>query len=379
MKILTITCHRVFNHGASLQQFALLHHLQSLGHDVQTINYQPDYLANHYKYTGVPSEKFKKNIILRLLYIVAKFPERFANRKRREAFDIFEKNNIPQTKKLFVNNEELKRDIPNADAYICGSDQIWNTLFENGKDPAFYLDFVPQNKLKISYAASFATEKISDDIKHFIKEKVKAIDFISVRETSGLNILHNIGIERVTHVVDPVFLLSKEEWKKKFITTEEQENPYVLVYDFDNNPLIKEYALYLKKEKGFDIIALSPRIKYADRYYWSIGPEKFLNLLYKSSFVLANSFHATAFSFIFEKQCLIFNRTTGINTRMGDFLQEYGLSERMVMNFNKKIIDSIIDFSEIRPKLETNISKSKSFLNKALQYEIASTDFVNKY
>lgn len=369
LKINTITCHRVFNHGASLQQFALLHHLRSLGHEVQTINYQPDYLADHYRYSGVPSEKFKKNIILRWLYIVAKFPERFANRKRRKAFDAFERDHIPQTKKCYTSNIELKNDLPPADAYICGSDQIWNTLFENGKDPAFYLDFVTKDKLKISYAASFATEKILDDIKEFVRKNVNSINYISVRETSGVKILNDLGIENVTHVVDPVFLLSKDDWMKKFITIEKQETPFVLVYDFDNNPLIKEYALFLKKEKGFDIVALSPRIKYADRFYWSIGPEKFINLLYNSSFVLANSFHATAFSFIFEKQCLIFNRTTGINTRMRDFLEEYGLSKRMVSDFDKNMVDNMIDFSEIKPKLEIKILKSKSFLNKALQYE----------
>jgi len=369
MKINTITCHRVFNHGASLQQLALLHHLQSLGHNVQTINYQPNYLADHYRYTGVPSPKFKNNVIFRLLYIVAKFPERLNNRKRREAFDAFEKKYIPQTKKLYRTNEQLKDNLPEADAYICGSDQIWNTLFENGKDPAFYLDFVPNNKLKISYAASFATENINNDIKNFVEEKVKAIDCISVRESSGLKILENLGIENVTHVTDPVFLLSKEDWEKKFITKEIENKHYILVYDFDNNPLIKEYALYLKEKKGFEIVALSPKIKYADRYYWSIGPDKFLNLLHKSSFVLANSFHATAFSFIFEKQCLIFNRNTGINTRMRDFLQEYGLLKRMVLDFNENIIDDIIDYSEIKPQLQKNILKSKSFLNQSLQHE----------
>lgn len=369
MKVLTITCHNVYNHGASLQQFALIHYVQSLGHMVETINYQPAYLADNYRYLGVPSKKFQKNIILKGLYIIAKFPTRFSTRKRRMAFNEFDEKYIPQTKQLYKDNQSLKNNIPLADVYICGSDQIWNTLFENGKDPAFYLDFVPKEKLTISYAASFATENIAENLKGFVKEKINAIDCISVRESSGVRILNDLEVENVTHVLDPVFLLSKEEWLKKFSVNTNSGNPYVLVYDFDNNPLIEQYAKFLKEKKGYKIIALSHRITYADEVFWSIGPDQFLNLMAGSAWVLANSFHATAFSVIFEKQFLIFNRTTGINTRMQDFLAEFGLSERMVSNFDESLMNSVIDFSSIKVKLENKISESKSFLNKALHYE----------
>lgn len=368
-KILTITCHRVFNHGASLQQFALVEYLRSLDYQVETINYQPHYLADNYRYLGVPNDKFRKNAILKMIYILAKLPKRFSDRKRRFAFDLFEKQYIPQTKRQYKSNKELKANLPNADIYICGSDQIWNTLFENGKDPTFYLDFVPKEKLKISYAASFATENISENLKDFVKEKVNAIDCISVRESSGVRILTDLGLENVTHVLDPVFLLSKEEWLKKFSVNTNSRNPYVLVYDFDNNPQIKQYAKYLREKKGYKIIALSHRITYADEVFWSIGPDQFLNLMAGSAWVLANSFHATAFSVIFEKQFLIFNRTTGINTRMQDFLVEFGLSERIVSNFDESLMNSVIDFENIKLKLENKISDSKSFLNKALHYE----------
>lgn len=367
--IKTITCHRVFNHGASLQQFALLEYLTSLGHQVETINYQPHYLADNYRYLGVPNDKFRKNAILKMIYILAKLPKRFADRKRRDIFDLFEKQYIPQTKRQYKNNKELKANLPNADIYICGSDQIWNTLFENGKDPAFYLDFVPKEKLTISYAASFATEEIAENLKDFVKEKVNAIDCISVRESSGVRILNDLNVEDVTHVLDPVFLLSKEEWLKKFKVDTNYKKPYVLVYDFDNNPLIEQYAKFLKENKGYKIIALSHRITYADEVFWSIGPDQFLHLMAESTWVLANSFHATAFSVIFEKQFLIFNRTTGINTRMQDFLGEFELSERMVSVFDKSLINNAIDFSNIKLKLENKISDSKSFLNKALHYE----------
>mgnify|MGYP000823702255 CR=1 FL=1 len=45
MKIKTITCHDVYNVGASLQAYALVTYLRKLGHDAQIIDYKPDYLS----------------------------------------------------------------------------------------------------------------------------------------------------------------------------------------------------------------------------------------------------------------------------------------------------------------------------------------------
>ncbi|HMM16037.1 MAG TPA: polysaccharide pyruvyl transferase family protein [Petrimonas sp.] len=368
MKILTITCHNVYNHGASLQEFALLDYLSSIGHDAKTINYQPNYLAESYTYTGVPNKKFKKNFILQILYILAKFPQRFADRKRRKSFHEFHDNYIKATSKKYNNNKELKLDLPVADIYICGSDQIWNTVFENGKDPAFYLDFVPENKTKISYAASFATDMVPKELTAFLKSSLSRLQAISVRESSGVKILNELGLNNVSHVVDPVFLLSRDKWEAKFIAQNEYK-PFVFVYDFDNNPLIKKYALYLKEKKGLQIYALSKRIKYADKTFWSIGPDKFLELIYHSSFVLANSFHATAFSCIFEKEFLIFNRNTSINTRMRDFLQEIGLSNRLVDTFDENLVESKITFSEVGKIVNNKIAYSKAFLKESIDNE----------
>ena len=138
-KILTITCHKVYNHGASLQQFALLEYLRLQGFEAQTINYKPYYFHNHFNYFAISNPKFEKNLILRSLYILLKFPSRFAQRKRKVKFDAFENNNFKILAKEYFSNNDLKKDLPQADAYICGSDQIWNSYFENGSVVFFLL------------------------------------------------------------------------------------------------------------------------------------------------------------------------------------------------------------------------------------------------
>ena len=49
MKIKTITCHDVYNYGASLQAYALQQYLIGLGHEVQIIDYFPDYMDVNYR------------------------------------------------------------------------------------------------------------------------------------------------------------------------------------------------------------------------------------------------------------------------------------------------------------------------------------------
>ena len=65
MKICTITCHDVYNVGASLQAYALQTYLKSLGHDVKIIDYKPDYLSKHYRLDVVGNPKYDRRIFWR--------------------------------------------------------------------------------------------------------------------------------------------------------------------------------------------------------------------------------------------------------------------------------------------------------------------------
>ncbi|TXE11660.1 polysaccharide pyruvyl transferase family protein [Seonamhaeicola algicola] len=368
MKIKTITCHEVYNHGASLQEYALLKYLESLGHDSETIHYKPHYLSNHFNFWRISNPRFEKNIFLKAIYLIIKFPERYKMLGRKRNFDAFSKKYIKSTQKLYKNNDELKSDIPEADAYICGSDQIWNSFFENGKDPSFYLDFVPDNKLKISYAASFAIDQLEDSIKPFVKEKVSRLNAISVRESSGLKILEELNIKSAKQVLDPVFLLNHDNWLK-LMAEYKHVKPYIFVYDFDSNPLIKKMANKLKNDHNWDIITVNSNINYADNNFHLEGPDIFLNLVYNASFVISNSFHAVAFSIIFKKDFVVFNRLYKINTRMRDMLNSIDLLDLLMTD--EKMIDvhqiNSINYSNSENKLNKLITSSKEFLTTALK------------
>ncbi len=362
MKIKTITCHEVYNYGATFQEYALLEFLNSQGWEASVLHYKPYYLSGHFNMWSV-SPKFNKPI-LKQLYLLAKLPERLKALKKKKVFDAFHDKYIPTDKKLYKNNQELIQDVPEGDVFICGSDQIWNSFFQNGKDPAFYLNFVPEDKKKISYAASFAIDELEESVKSLVKDNVERMQAVSVRETSGLTILKGLGMDNAVQVLDPVFLLERSHWDKFIFPIKED---FIFIYDFDSNPLIKEIALELKKEKGWKIYSLNQNIDYADENFWLEGPERFLSLVSQSKINLTNSFHSLAFSLIFQQQFVVVNRTEKINTRMRDLLQLVGLEDHLITN--KQEYDGLetINFSKVEEVQEFHRLRSQNFLLKAIQ------------
>lgn len=365
MKIKTITCHDVYNVGASLQAYALAKYLARLGHDVEIIDYKPDYLSNHFPLWGLNNPAYDKPL-LREAYCLAKLPERLRSRfsRRKREFDSFTRNYLPVTAHAYHSNEELKAASLKADVFFAGSDQIWNTFFPNGKDAAFYLDFVPEDCIKASYAASFATETIPDEWMPKLKTWIKRLDHIAVRESSGVDILRQLGIDRAQQVLDPVFLLPQEAWSTLASEWKNPErSPYMLVYDFDRAPEMAVFAKAIAEERQLQIVSVleSPFFR---RNYASEGPLAFLSLIRNAEVVISNSFHATAFSLIFQKQFWVFNRSEGINTRMRDLTKMVGIGDRLIEG--RKSANEKIDYSMIARRLTAEIEKSKQYIDAVL-------------
>lgn len=364
--IKTITCHDVYNHGASLQAYALQRYLISQGYNNEIIDYKPPYLSGHHKLWTISNPLWEKNILRRIVYLMLKLPGRLIALKRKREFDHFKTRYLRLTSKRYTNNTELKMDCPDGDIYIAGSDQIWNTMFENGKDAAFYLDFVPKGKKRISYAASIATEKIQTGYENFVKEKVKSIDFVSVRETSGVKLLIAMGIENVYNVIDPVFLLTKSEWENLILKKFPEK--YILVYDTERNDRLKHVAKRIANRLNLPIYSAgSFPLSYARKNFHHSGPDMFLTLVGNAEYVISNSFHGTAFAMIFHKNFCVVNRSEDINTRMSSLLAILGIENRLVgVDVNIESLINPLDYGKINVSLDAFVKESKNFLRMAI-------------
>lgn len=310
MKICTITCQHAYNYGARLQTYALAHYLHQQGHEVEVIDYRPEYMRGHIDilfWPGISIRMWGK--------LILQLPDRIRAKRRQPYFDRFSKKYIPLTKHIYYSIDELRAAAPEADVYICGSDQIWNTQFRNGTDPAYYLDFGYSEVKRISYAASFATSDVEDSARAFVQTALARLDTISVREHSALAILEKLGYQG-TEVVDPVFLLRRDEWCKIANQSGEGEK-YVLVYDFMNSPTIQKEAERIAHEQKLQIFNIGDRhYRYCDRNYIYAGPETFVALIKNATHVVSNSFHGTAFAMLFGVPYSVLEREDGLNVRM---------------------------------------------------------------
>lgn len=363
MIIRTITCHDVYNYGASLQAYALQAYLEGQGHDVRIIDYKPDYLSGHYRLWALPPAYDKP--LLRYAYLMAKLPGRLLALRRKAAFDRFTASYQKLTRR-YNSNKELAEDPPQADAYIAGSDQIWNTRFPNGKDEAFYLAFAPKSSLRLSYAASFAHASIQPEYTGFVKKELANLNRISVRESSGVKLLASLGYEGI-QVCDPVFLLSASEWMK-VIDQDFAGQLYIVVYDFERSKAVRSLAKRLARLLNCKIYSAGPfAASYANKDFVNHGPSTFVSLIRNAQCVLSNSFHGTAFSLLFNRNFFIIKRADGLNDRMLNVLKHFNIEGRMIdETASDEVLASPIDYAGVKAQLEHDISESKAFLHKAL-------------
>ena len=364
MKINIITCHDVYNYGASLQAYALMTYLSTKGHDTAIIDYKPDYLSHHYE-SGYVDEKNRyyplcqKYKLIKFLYSLRLIPITYATWRRIKPFNTFKKDRLLCTK-CYSSLQSLQNDPPIADLYIAGSDQIWNCNLPNGKDAAFFLNFGTP-KRRISYAASFAMEFIPEQYIDMLNDYLQNLDNISVRESSAVQLLDNIGIKSKL-VVDPVYLLSRQQWsdfagEKTFI-----DGKYILVYNLNhsNSAAIKEEAVKLSKIYGLKIIAIDSSFKcnFSNKNMHNAGPVEFVNLIKHASFMVTDSFHGMSFSLIMHRPFSVWHKHSD-SSRIHDLLKDIGADSCI----NNSITNFDLQWDSVDERLYSKVKDSESFLD----------------
>ena len=367
MKIDLITLHNVKNYGSALQTYATQELLKKFVDEVEIINYsRKDLIDENIVENRIKTSKiFSKNFITRF---IGKIFIGMSAKKQIEVFNEFLNNNINMTKR-YNSYEELEKDVPEADIYCTGSDQVWNSEWNKGIERAFFLDFV-KDKTKISYAASFGKEKLNDEEIEITRNMLQKYKMISVRENSAVDIIHNLGIDNVQQVLDPTLMLNKEQWSELKLDIKYMKK-YILVYQLNtNNPKFDKYVKELSRKKKLPVIRLSNVIyqifKYGKLAYCPKVNE-FLTYFLNAEYIVTDSFHATGFSINFNKKFIcIFPKK--FSTRLQSILELTGLENRKVTDFsNLETIDNEIDWDRVNRIIDRERKKSMDFLAEAIK------------
>lgn len=300
MKVDIITFHFVNNFGGALQAYAMQKALEKYCNaEAEIIDYRNGFilLTDFVRLFPVTVK------VSEIVSGIRTMPDRI---KRIKKFKLFRKEHMQLTKSKYT-QARLRLDPPGADAYICGSDQIWNPFLTFGIRGMYFLDFVKVGK-KISYAPSFGIAVLPAIYKNKVKKYLLSFDNISIRERSGKKLIKKLTGRDAKQLIDPTFLIDVSDWEKVSSNTKKKA-PYMLLYIMQSDPNMYEYAKSLKKRLGLRIVEIS-RYGYnpgfVDETLVNVGPSDFLPLFKNADYICTNSYHGFIFSLIFEKRfCLI--------------------------------------------------------------------------
>lgn len=372
-KIAKLTWLHNGNFGSILQAVALQKFLLDNGYNVTDIDYKPtfkDKIMNWAKSGNSPK------------LFIGKFEAAFKSNNHRNS-ELFEERNrkIESFKKGYLkctkvchNKKQLVEETQSYDIFICGSDQIWSPALFN---PAFYLDFVPNEKIKIAYAPSLGVINTTDRKKEWISKLLRRFNDISVREEEGKAFVKKLIDKDVPVVVDPTMLIDADVWRKYANYEEKFDKPYIFCYILTPNSIYIEAVKKLAKKKKMKVVIV-PSSKgpfgtgFAEKT--DVGPAEWLGLIANAQFICTDSFHGCIFSILFHKEFVLFKRFSdqdkaSENSRIYTLTKMLEIENRIIDTTQIKNIEDFdaIDFDKTDSIIKKSADKSKEWLLQALK------------
>lgn len=373
MKIGIITIQKSeVNYGACLQSYALWKYVNNLGYDCEVIDLSrpchSDYVVS--PSFGEAKLSFKhrlRSLFLKVYYI---FSQPSMTRISKQKYHNFNDKLIYSTRYKSV--ERLYRYPPTYDIAITGSDQVWNPNMPFINEP-YFLTFL-QNCRKISYASSFGITSLPEGVIKDYQKWLSCYSHISTREQSGASIIESLIGKQPHVVVDPVFLLTSDQWRENQISCGGlTSTKYIFLYMLHYDKRLLFHAEKIAELKGLPlyfvlsenlVIETSSAVQLVD-----IGPGEWMWLINNSAITVTNSFHGSAFSVLFDRPLAVFlDKANPTNTRIEGFFSMLGMNKHL-FDIDSSIDYSQIDFqitSQTKLLLEAERGKSIRYLNEAI-------------
>lgn len=381
MKIAIVTLIGEFNYGNLLQSFALQTILQRLGHDVCILNRRDNYPNLKLLFLRVLS--FFNSLLSRYLLkkknllIVNPFAENYSVKNRTDCSNLrsFATEYLNRTKPLRSSDEmvEYAQKVL-IDAYVVGSDQVWREEYTQSIEEMF-LSFLKDScsAKRIAYAASFGTNDapISSNKLSECANLLKRFDAVSVREKSAMEMCKTLFKVESVHVLDPTMLLTVADYKVIFEKADVSKSPgTLLTYILDENEDIINKIAQFAHNHSFVQFSVNALEKVESLSYTFRLPSiaSWLRGFYDAEFVITDSFHACAFSIVFNKPFVCLGNKWRGNVRLHSLLQMFGLENRLVNDLNEFGIGQTgIDWVRVNSVLEKKRRESVNFLIEALK------------
>ena len=362
-KIGILTFHCSDNFGAMLQAYGLKSYLCQAGLDAAIVSYSPPYMTGRHWY--IPYVPYSgKGGFLRL----GKSALAGWYRNRAMGPDFFHRrDNMRRFRRQYLTRGRLPRfftwqlSLLPIRCFVVGSDQIWNPDITLGLRRAYFGAFPnPCKKRVVAYAASLGSAALPERYDQEFSALLRHVDAVSVREAEAVPYLEKFRDDAVTAVLDPVFLIGREDWQR--VERPPEREGFILLYATERDPALYDYARSLSQEKDLPVVQLEAAGGAGEEGFVvdrAAGPSEFLGYLHHADYVVTNSFHAAAFSIIYQKRFLVFLHST-LGARTRGVLHVHGLEDRLYQEGAE--IDAPIDWEAVQARSQENAALSKEFI-----------------
>lgn len=359
------------NYGGNLQAYALCKVLNDMDVATEQISFSRN-SATVKKFTVRGILRFGRRLVTK----VCNYSIRHALISRQASINDFNQNMIPHTDTVYDKNT-IGQCVDNYDVFITGSDQVWHPV---AYCPAYGLEFVPSNKVKISYAASLASDMVSEQHQNTLKKCLEDFSGISVREIQAAELLKDIIDRPVEVSLDPTLLLRREDWDV-LCSDFTYRKPYMFCYFLGDSKQQRRLAEEYAARNQLKIVTIPYLLgnyrncdkTFGDERLYDVSPADFIALIRNAQFVFTDSFHAAVFSSIYEKEFVVFDRSIGssMGSRLASLMELLNLQERFCNTTEKvtmEYIDSLqcINYHKAQNAVEEQRTRSIMYLKRCI-------------
>ena len=332
MKLAILTFHKAFNCGAALQAWALRTVLERMGHSVEfpdcnTVGVET---RIQMEWNRWPKSFLKKlrSLCFRVLRNILSIPGEDLKRYR---FARFRKTYLPER---ICSPSDF---VQHYDAIVVGSDQVWSARHSREEASLFFVENIDSSLPKLTYAASYGDKPLEGEVLERVIVSAKRFNALSAREKVVKDQIEPPSGKSIEVVLDPTLLLTAEEYAPLISKFTPPKEPYLFMYTLYTEPFYIETAKLLAKALGVKAIIL-PMCQFSRLFApkgltYGISPDRMVGYIANAKYVLAGSFHGTAFATIFKKPFLsLRDQPEDLNalSRPGTLLKLTGNLDRIV-------------------------------------------------
>lgn len=371
-----LTFHCSDNFGAMLQAYGLKTYLLEQGIPAEIVPYAPPFMTGRHWLIPYSPGTWKRGLRAGAAQLV-----RGAQANLRQGKDFFQRRAaMRRFRETYLTGGDVLRTCLRFhhlaySCYLLGSDQIWNPEITAGLRRAYFGAFeTPWKRRVVAYAASLGGEALPAEYGGTFSQLLRHVDAVSVREEEALPYVRQRYEGPVTAAVDPVLLLDRADWL--LVEQPPERENYILVYLTEPNPDLVARAADLSRRTGLPVLEVGSKTLAPGSGFqtdFTAGPAEFLGYLHQADYVISNSFHAAAFSILYQKRFLAFPHSR-FGARLQTLLRAHGLEDRLAVPGGAADIDAPVDWEAVLRRTRESARRSGDFLRQNIPAPAAGGD-----